>query len=246
MKIKSLFYIGIVVLLCSCRGGKKTNNNQQGTVSTQQKNVLTQQKKTTSDYQIIEKGTDYNRLIYTVSIKGKPSILYFELYEYTDYYPEVILSINMNAELLEEEKPKQNIILPTYQDIIRSMELVIARASAKHNMKKLRHINLDLENLGEQSLKITNSYRKQYGTSKIINYANLSKCIEHSKLATDVNRIVAKYGLMIKEASVEKVFYTNVTNTYSFNTSIIPPSKLASTQVLNAITYLTLSEKAKR
>ena len=125
-----------------------------------------------------------------------------------------------------------------YCDFILALSNVFKTVSATSDLNNLRSIEIDLISLGEECLRVTTDYKNTFKEKITITSQNVLSILWHSRLISDIQRMLSTYRLVINNMKVENPFFTNWDDFSSYNTVIRKTPKLISNKSRRGIVYI--------
>lgn len=119
----------------------------------------------------------------------------------------------------ESNKGKVNLLLglyplQTYAEQMTQLQAILPTAAEDYNFDSLSSVYMGrLVHTGDLAIAVTNEYLTAfdgYGSTATTEYRKIEHFLTTSKLGRDLNVILEPYGLHVTEASVEKVFFTEM------------------------------------
>lgn len=95
-----------------------------------------------------------------------------------------------------------------YDEIMRCLKSVLHYMTKEYDIKDLHAINVNLESFAEGSWNITNQYKDQYGNGNTIYERDVEKVVRESRLISDINQLLAEYGLSVEKVQIEMPFFS--------------------------------------
>lgn len=95
-----------------------------------------------------------------------------------------------------------------YEEIMQCLKSVLHYMTKECDIKDLHAINVNLESFAEESLNITNTYKDQYGDGNTIYERDVEKVVRESRLISDINQLLAEYGLSVEKVQIEMPFFS--------------------------------------
>ena len=133
-----------------------------------------------------------------------------------------------------------------YQERMNELIKILPIASKEYNFKFLRNISLArFVQTGDLAIKVTEEYLRNYNNiTKITtrDYKRIAAFLAKSQLAIDFNKIFIPYALVVKDVSIEKVFFTTSQELYQFS-SIRENSAKIPDKILDCLTVVKMGNR---
>jgi hypothetical protein len=137
-------------------------------------------------------------------------------------------------------------ITMTYGQRMNELKKILSVAVKDFNFDSLTTIDFGrLVLSGDLAIDITNQYKQKFGTSTKItdyDYGMVSRFLENSKLATDLDNLFKPYSISVVNVSIEKVFFTTKEDLYQLSKIETDTTKVPD-RILDCMTWVRLTRK---